>query len=160
MSNSDQYHGQASAPHYSNQQPLHAVPADQYNNQHYSNQQPIHAVPANQYNHQQPKGYQEQQQQPQYHQQQHAQQQQYGQQGHVVQQQPGVVYVNQHGPNQGHQGHPNGQQTTVITTGRKYCGPISSLACVVLLIVFFPAAFCVPCCPCDEEQDTVITRTN
>ena len=37
----------------------------------------------------------------------------------------------------------------------KYCGPVSCCIAVVLVIVFWPAALCVPCCPCDHRRRVV-----
>jgi len=54
------------------------------------------------------------------------------------------------------EGEPFGDETTVITeqivVEEPYCGPCSCFFGVVLALVFWPAALCVPCCPCDTRE--------
>lgn len=51
---------------------------------------------------------------------------------------------------------PYGHNTTVIIEETEveepYCGPFSCFFAVVLAFVFWPAALCVPCCPCDTRR--------
>jgi hypothetical protein len=35
--------------------------------------------------------------------------------------------------------------------GEKYCGPVTCCLALLTVLVFWPAALCIPCCPCDER---------
>ena len=35
--------------------------------------------------------------------------------------------------------------------GEKYCGPVTCVIACITVLVFWPAALCIPCCPCDER---------
>lgn len=42
--------------------------------------------------------------------------------------------------------------TTQFETEEPYCGPISCAVACILVLLFWPAAFCVPLCPCDSRR--------
>eukprot|EP00635_Sarcinochrysidales_sp_CCMP3193_P002238 CAMPEP_0118893788 /NCGR_PEP_ID=MMETSP1166-20130328/2860_1 /TAXON_ID=1104430 /ORGANISM="Chrysoreinhardia sp, Strain CCMP3193" /LENGTH=103 /DNA_ID=CAMNT_0006832647 /DNA_START=42 /DNA_END=353 /DNA_ORIENTATION=+ len=39
----------------------------------------------------------------------------------------------------------------------RYCGPVSCCIACVLILVFWPAALFVPCCPCDQRRRVIYT---
>ena len=59
------------------------------------------------------------------------------------------------------QQYPTTQNTlgapAAVIVKERYFGPITCLACAVTVLVFWPAAIFVPCCPCDE-RDLVYTN--
>lgn len=38
----------------------------------------------------------------------------------------------------------------------KYCGPISCFIGSIIFFLFWPAAICVPLCPCDKRKKRVL----
>mmetsp|Transcript_26709 Transcript_26709/g.81991 ORF Transcript_26709/g.81991 Transcript_26709/m.81991 type:complete len:133 (-) Transcript_26709:637-1035(-) len=84
---------------------------------------------------------------------------------HVIQQSPVLTTV----PPPSHQGvvvcsQPQAlpilhEQTfaapTVVNVEEMYCGPVSCCIACVLVLLFWPAALFVPCCPCDSRRRTV-----
>ena len=39
-----------------------------------------------------------------------------------------------------------------IESAEQFCGPISCAVACILVILFWPAALCVPLCPCDNRR--------
>lgn len=42
--------------------------------------------------------------------------------------------------------------TTEFESEEPYCGPISCAVACILVLLFWPAALCVPLCPCDRRR--------
>lgn len=43
----------------------------------------------------------------------------------------------------------------VIHEEEEYCGPISCCICIMMSVLFWPLALCVPLCPCDKRKKTI-----
>ena len=50
-----------------------------------------------------------------------------------------------------HHAPPPGAPGGGVWTEDKYCGKTTWTACIVVTLLFFPAASCVPCCKCDTR---------
>ena len=57
---------------------------------------------------------------------------------------PLIGHVTNHAP-------PPGAPGGGVWTEEKYCGKTTWTACIVVTLLFFPAAGCVPCCKCDSR---------
>lgn len=53
-----------------------------------------------------------------------------------------------------------GEQTQQESKRQQYCGPISCCIGIVLVVVFWPAALFVPCCPCDTRDVNQVHSTH
>jgi len=85
----------------------------------------------------------------------------YPQQAYPQQAYPQQAYPQQAYPQQAIPGYPMqpgmaGAGTAVVR--ERYCGPLSCLAAIILILLFWPAALFVPCCPCDERDTVVVMQ--
>ena len=46
-------------------------------------------------------------------------------------------------------------ETIQIEREEEYCGPISCCICIMMSVLFWPLALCVPLCPCDKKKKII-----